>query len=502
MKKIFLSILVAAAAFLGTGNAQAQIAVNFTTDAMTPENAAMAQDVLKLQATDNDAANKAFGKLMGKIKKNKEQATAVGKFFLDNKIYPCAKQCANAAYTVDHTYVPGLMLGVGVNLLRNNYGEAGAKLDEIIANDPDNIEALRLSARVYKYVNPYAAKDILNQIIEKEPNNIDAQKQLGDIAYQLEEYRDAVDAYGKFFAKTPNPTINDLRSGENYLIALMNQGDFYTMKDLVAVLEPLVDANDIVIPRMKFIAQMETFDYTGAGEGIKYISEKQFNDTLYIDYDYIYASTYASDVVEDLAQAVEYQKARIALDAAKAPAYKEVANLYRRLKTPAEGLPYYEKYIEILGEKADVAEKLGLGNYITTVKDAVPGIPQEDGSVAINVEAKKALIQEADPLFEAYMNELPDKYMGPFLRAKLWIVDNQAAEDMPKKYYEKTLEVINGLSADEQEKALNYKKTSLTYLMVYYLKNNDDATCKTYVEQILAIDPADKLALQVQSVLN
>ena len=69
-------------------------------------------------------------------------------------------------------------------------------------------------------------------------------------------------------------------------------------------------------------------------------------------------------------------------------------------------------------------------------------------------------------------------------------------------YYEKTLEVINALSAEEAEKALTYKKTALTYLMVYYLKTNNDAVCKTYVEQILALDPNDKLALQVQSVLN
>lgn len=498
MKKIFLSALVAAAAFFGASNAQAQIAVNFTAPEMNPDIAALAQQVIDQQTSDPDAANKIFSKVMGKVKKNKEQSTAVGKFFLDHNVYPCAKQCAAAAYAADPSYVPGLMLAVGVNLLRKNYGEAGAKLDEIIHNDPDNIEALRLSARVYKYVNPYAAKDILNQIIAKEPGNLDAQKQLGDIAYQLEEYKDAVEAYGKFFTKTPQPTAEDLRSGENYLIALMNQSDFYTMKDVVAQLEPLVDEKDIVVPRMKFISQMETFDYAGAMEGVKYISEKRFNDTLYIDYDYLYAANFATEVAEDLNQAVEYQKARIALDETKAAAYKEVATLYRRLKTPELGLPFYKKYIEVLGEKADEADKLGLGIYYTSVKDAIPA--KEDGT--IDVEAKMALIKEADPFFEEYMNVLPDKYQGPYFRAALWILDKNAGEDAPKMWYEKTLEVINGLSAEDAEKATTYKKTSLTYLMVYYLKNNDDATCKTYVDQILAIDPADKLALQVKSVLN
>ena len=152
----------------------------------------------------------------------------------------------------------------------------------------------------------------------------------------------------------------------------------------------------------------------------------------------------------------------------------------------------------MLGEKADEADKLGLGVYYTSVKDAIPN--KEDGTC--DTEARLAIIQKADPYFAEYMEVLPDKYQGPFYRAKLWIRDNQAPEEEPKMYYEKTLEVINALSAEEAEKALTYKKTALTYLMVYYLKTNNDAVCKTYVEQILALDPNDKLALQVQSVLN
>ena len=268
MKKIFLSVLVAAATFFGAGTANAQISVNFTTAEMNAEIAELANAVMEQQTADPEQANKTFKKLIGKVKKDKEQATAAGKFFLDKNVYPCAKQLANVAYTVDHTYVPGLMLGVGVHLLRKNYGEAGAKLDEILANDPDNIEALRLSARVYKYVNPYAAKDILNQIIEKDPTNLDAYKQLGDIAYQLEEYKNACEAFKTYFDGTPNPTLEDLRSGENYLLSLMNQSDPYTMKDMAEKLLP-IDPQDLVVRRMKFFADMDTYDYATAAKDIE-----------------------------------------------------------------------------------------------------------------------------------------------------------------------------------------------------------------------------------------
>ena len=291
MKKIFLSILVATVAFFGCGSAKAQIAVNFTAEEMNPEYAELANAVIQQQTADPEAANKTFKKLLGKVKKDKEQAVAVGKFFLDKNVYPCAKQCANIAYTVDHTYVPGLMLSVGVNLMRRNYGEAGAKLDEILANDPDNIEALRLSARVYKYVNPYAAKDILGQIIAKDPTNLDAYKQLGDIAYQLEEYKDACAAFKTFFDGTPNPTIDDLRSGENYLLSLMNQQDAYTMKEMAIKLLP-IDPKDMVVRRMKFFADMDTYDYAAAKEDIGYIVNQEYNDTLYLYLDYVYAANY------------------------------------------------------------------------------------------------------------------------------------------------------------------------------------------------------------------
>lgn len=496
MKKIFLSILVAVGAFFGASNAKAQIAVNFSTAEMQPEFAAMAQQVMDMQMTDPDGANKAFSKLFGKVKKNKEQAVAVGKYFLDRNVYPCAKQLANAAYTVDPHYVPGLKLSVGVCLLRKNYGEAGAKLDEILNTDPNDIEALRLSARVYKYVNPYAAKDILNQIIEKEPGNLDAYKQLGDIAYQLEEYKDAVEAYKKFFTPDAKLEIADLRSGENYLLSLMNQQDVYTMKDVANQLLPL-DANDLVVRRMLFFGDMETFDYANASEHIKYLTEKQYDDSLYVYLDYVYAANYATEVIEDVPAAIEYYKKGLEIAPDKVGGYKSLADLYRKNKQAAEGLPYYVKYVELKGEKADEFDKLGLGNYYTAVKDAVPA--KEDGSV--DEEARLAIIEKGDPYFQAYMDAQPDKYQGPYYRAKLWVRDGGKAEAEPKKYYEQTLDIINKMSAEDAASAVSYKKVALTYLMIYYLKTDDTDQCKNYMNQILEIDPNDALANRIKAAL-
>lgn len=190
-KNLILSLLFAAAcSFAGFNSAQAQTVKGADVPAMQADVQTMADEVMANQLNDPDEANKTFAKLVKKIKNDKEQLVAVGNFFLEKKIYPCANQCAKQAYTLDPQYVPGLMLQAQVCMLRKDWGGAGQKFDEILNIQPDNIEALRLSARVYKYVNPIVAKEALEKILEREPNNLTAYKELGDIAYTASEYKD------------------------------------------------------------------------------------------------------------------------------------------------------------------------------------------------------------------------------------------------------------------------------------------------------------------------
>ena len=95
------------------------------------------------------------------------------------------------------------------------------------------------------------------------------------------------------------------------------------------------------------------------------------------------------------------------------------------------------------------------------------------------------------------MTELPNNYVGPFYRAQLWITDGNKPEEKPREYYTKALELI-GDNADY----VDQKKGALTYLMVYYLKKEDDAKCKVYVNEILKLDPNNAVAKKVQSVLK
>lgn len=485
-KNLILSLLFAAAcSFAGFNSAQAQTVKGADVPAMQADVQTMADEVMANQLNDPDEANKTFAKLVKKIKNDKEQLVAVGNFFLEKKIYPCANQCAKQAYTIDPQYVPGLMLQAQVCMLRKDWGGAGQKFDEILNIQPDNIEALRLSARVYKFVNPIVAKEALAKILEREPNNLTAYKELGDIAYTADEFKEASAAYKKYFDGTPNPTIDDVHTGENYVISLMNQSDFTTIKDIAEKLLKLAPS-DLVLRRMLFYAQVETMDFEHAKESIAYLDDKQYPDSAFLYRDYIYAASFAADGLDDRAKAIEYYKKAFEKDSTKADGYRRMAVLLRSNKQAVEAIPYYKKYLELIGDKADAAERFGLGNIYIAAQNQTTD-PAE----------RQKYIDAGDKIFAEYMEEQPTKYQGPFYRAQLWILNSSQPEEKPREYYAKALELIGNNSDYDSQ-----KKVALRYLAFYYLKKNEDATCMKYVDQLLKLDPKDAFALKLKSVLK
>jgi len=466
-KNLILALLFASFSF-GAANAQNQANSPVPMEASVQ---AMAEEVIANQMSDPEAANKTFAKLLSKVKKDKEQLTAVGQFFLDQKIYPCANQCAKQVYQLDPSYVPGLMLSGRVCILRKDWGGAGQKFDEVLNYEPDNIEALKLSARVYKNVNPIVAQETLKKILEKEPENIDAYKELGDIAYNNQEFKESVKAYKSVFDRTKELTIENVPAGVNYLTAMMlTGGDAFTIKELAQKLLPL-DPKNFALRSLLFFSDIE---------------KKEYEDSLYRYIDYQYAARYANEALNDKDAAIAYYIKAAEKDSLRPDSYKEIASLMRTNKQAAQAIPYMEKYIKLRGDKADSKDLFSLGlTYIAAKAQATTD------------EERNKFIEGGDKVFEQYMNELPNNYVGPFYRAQLWITDNTKAEEKPREYYSKALELIGN-----NEDYVDQKKVALTYLMVYYLKKEDDAKCKVYVNEILKIDPNNALAKKVQTVLK
>lgn len=485
MKKTFIFALAFAAATLFGQHASAQTTYNFDAPALNQDTENLAKEVISLQLSDPEAANKSFTKLLKKIKGDKTQLVAVGKFFLEQNIYPCANQCAKQAYTLSPTDIPTLMLNAYVSMMRKDWGAAGQKFDEILAQDPNHIDALRLNARVYKYVNPIVAKETLEKIISLDPNNPLPYKELGDIAYDGKEDKEAIDAYKKYFEKVGTLEEKDVLPGENYMITLLRRSnDYATVRDLSDKLIAIAPKN-IMLRRVNFIALLELVDEVRLPETIKYITEKQFADSAYTYLDYQYAARYAEEMQNDHPTAISYWQKALAIDSTKSEGYKSLAVLLQRTKQSPKAIEAYQQYMKLLGDKATLNDKLGLGRIYIAAK-----------TEASTPEDKESFIIAGDKIFDELCKEAPDHASPMFYRAQLWIKDRNAAEEKPREYFLKTLELLGDKEAKRE------RKTAYAYLMIYALKKNQDEECMKYVQQILKIDPEDKTALDVQKILK
>ena len=103
-----------------------------------------------------------------------------------------------------------------------------------------------------------------------------------------------------------------------------------------------------------------------------------------------------------------------------------MAILLRSNKQAVDAIPYYKKYLELLGEKADAAERFGLANIYIAAQNQTKD----------PVERQK-FVEAGDKIFAEYMEAQPEKYQGPFYRAQLWILDSsQPEENAPRILHE------------------------------------------------------------------
>lgn len=459
-KMLFRAIAPVILMFVGIVAAQAQQQKYYEVPPLSDEAKALADQVNTLNMEDPDAANKAFNKLIKKVGKSQEDLVAVGTYFLDNNNYPAAKQCADRVYELAPEYIEGLMFNGMVCMIRKDYGGAGQKFDAVLSINPDHFPALERNAFVYKNVNPYVAIETLNHMKELDPTYYNADKNLGDIYYKQDSFKDAVAAYKLYFAAVPKDTsVIDLRSCENYLQSLYALASFDEMLEVLPIVLPM-DPNDLILRRMDFFAKVnkmgEAFDYDGAVNAAtqagSYVINKEYADTSYLYLDYEYAAALAKEK-GDFPAAIGYFETALEIDPTKASGYKELSTLYARNKQAEQGIAAYAKYLEILGDKADLSDRFLLGTKYMAAY-------QEEG---IEESKKQEYFNLADGIFAEVMEEKPDYVQAIIFRARLNNTDSQTPNDTVRDLYQKVLDQ----SAAEPEKSANQRYEACRYLFFY-----------------------------------
>lgn len=510
-KNIFRVAAFSALLALGVSGAQAQTR-NYDCPPLNPEYQAKSEQIINLVMNGDEKANDMFSSLEKKIKKNKEDLVAVGTYFLENNELQGASRCAKFVYELDPTYIPGLMFSAEVFMKLQKWGEAGARYDEVLANDPTNVGAMKRNAFVYKNINPHAAIDYLNKIKEIDPSFTEADLELGNIYYKLDDYAKAIESYKVYYAATPKDTTHlDIRACENYLQALFsmsvkNEDYLDTIIQIANEVKPLAP-KDIIIPRMEFFAKynkVETaMDYDGAlknaNDAAAYIRDKQFPDSVYFYMDFDYAAklakenrnypeaiTYYEAAVKDLEEkfpTIEEDKKKEENINKRGSYYYEISNLYVRNKQADKGIEVFEKYLALLGDKADISDKYQLGTKY------LAGWQQENNTP----EQKKAYHDKAEQAFKDVLateteNKLP-KVLAYQMLARLNNTDTNKPIDAVRDNY---VNVINESEDDAiKAKARNARYEACRYLFFYYVAINtpNKAEATKYATIAKEIDP-------------
>lgn len=489
-QKLLYSLALAAMLLFGAGVAKAQNDKGYEAKPLTGENAAMAQQVMEQQLEQPDKAYAVFLKMFKKIKNDKDELINVGDFFLNKRVFPLAKKCADQLYTIAPTYIPGLMFEGRVALLRHDYGNAGMRFDEVLRIDSTNISALKQNAHVYKNVNPAVAVEALERIQKIEPGNYSVQKELGDINYNLDKYKAAVKNYKAFFAAVPQDTDHIYQATvENYVNSLYSTADFFKLADVSRQYQTMFPKS-IALKRMTFFADVNNEDTEKAKESIKYLTEKMFPDSFYIYLDYEYAGTFTADQLNDIPTAISYYEQALALDPSKATGYKDVANLYSRNKQSEKAIERFTKYLSLVGDKVDSRDNLRLGEIYARAS--------QDETIA--ADKRNEYFDKAVSLFEQFNNAETEQYQSALMLARMFAGkgDIKSAEaGKARTYFE---EVLKRCGTSDDVKSVRIQ--ALSYLVSYFIQNDMNAEARKVTTELLSVDPTNDLGKKASSFLN
>lgn len=501
MKKNFFRV-VAMSALLAFGMNGAKAQRSYECPELNPEWQAMADQVVQLNMEDPEKANKVFMKLSRKIKNNKEDLVAVGTYFLENNNYPAASQCAKLVYEADATYIPGLMFCGEVAMKAQRWGEAGQKFDEVLSIDPNNVAALKRNAFVYKNVNPHVAIDALKKIKEVDPTYADADKLLGDIYYKLNMYKDAVEAYDLYFKNAAKDETLDIRSCENYLLALYSQAQFDRIIEVAQVVLPFAQ-KDIIIHRMNFFAKVnkigESVDMAAAikaaEEAGAYLNDTSYPETEFNSNDYEYLAALNKEKEDYPAVVAAYEKA-LQKDAEKLANYKELSKAYNRCGDADKAIATYKTYLDKKGDKVEVIDYYSFGQQFMKACQS-----------AQTPEKRAEYMAGGDAAFNKVLELKPGYYKAVMMQAQMHITNPGAAEEEPKVLYEKALTMMpeegDGKSTPEEVEAANsFRLIALAYLAVYNVQKDNFDACRQYVDKMLKIDPEHPTAKQFDEALK
>ncbi len=464
----------------------------------------VAQPSLEMMLTKPEKATKQIAKAIKATKNDKGQMMALAMWFTEQENgMQAAKYVIDQLYATNADDVDVMLVAGDIYGTMGLWGRSGQKYDQVLEKDSNNIYALTQAARIYKNHNADASLALWERLLQKQPDNTLAMRNIGDLLYDKNYMGEALDNYGKYFDAVPHTKqALNAPSMERYLIGLFFAEGKEARLAKVATELYKADPENRVYNRFAFIGSMLTYDSVPATlERIKnygkYITENQWADSLYIYQDYLYAyqMSEADSKYDDCAK---YIKLAVQKDSSQVGMLKNGAINMNALGRQDLAAELYQAYCEQAGAAVTTDDLL---NVVVLYRQAATN--------SQDLAEKHALKDKAYAIIDKYeaQNLFPEesKYQLALERARILNVMDDKDPAQVAALYEDAIAKCTDVNA-----AGNNLLDAAFTLMIHQANSmqtttDEDKTLadmRKYCNMVLNIDPFNESALEIDDILR
>ncbi|MFZ4400974.1 MAG: tetratricopeptide repeat protein [Bacteroidales bacterium] len=395
-----------------------------------------------------------------------------------NKQYDLANEYLLKAKEINKSKSIIHIVSGDLNSMQLNLGEAANDYERAFYFDNKCTEAYYKLGRIYYTARNYKESiKAFESALKIDSTYIPVWRDLAEMYYAYGHYQDASDAFAKYIQLT-EPDLND---HIRYATILYFNKEY--SKSLIETNNALLkDPKNFVMKRLNTYNLFETNDFTKSLIAInEFFNITPESKTIAQDYEY-YGKILSKNNMDSLA-IIAFEKT-IAMDSSKKAFYENIGKSNDKLKKYEKAVIAYENLI--LSEKNPLSSEyyqLGKSAYYS----GAPLINAEDSI------KKMIFLQKADTSFSKVIELSPNSHLGFLWKARVSsLLDPETKIGIAKPWYEKVISILE-LTPGKGTKDLI---EAYGYLGVYYIKNDDNKTSKTYWNKILEIDPTNADALK------
>ncbi len=433
---------------------------------------------LALLNGDAKEAKRQFDTAQKLGKKNAEITTSIARAYYDADPVAYAKEIQkyiDKARKDSKNQAPSIYILEGDMLMdQQDFGNAAARYENAITNDPNNSEGYVKFANAYFNVNPQFGIQKLEELLEKQPNSAMAQRELAEKNFKGNYWKKASDLYGKYI-QNPNHFPEDKA---RYAV-LLYWGEKYPESLSVANEILASDPTNFLMQRIRFLDQTAMQQYPEAIDNAKkfFASNPEGNFTTN---DYVtYAEALSGNGQDSLA--VEQYEIAAKRDPENGNLLKELSSMYSKNKQYAKSADAYGAYLK-LQEKPSLNDLFGMsGRYLNAAVAAT------DSTEARELAARG--IEYVDQVMERTPEVLPIMYQR---KARLYVAGNMKKPDADAiAAYEAMLAMLDqnaeNMNPANPDNALKLYSEAYAFEMAYANATGNKEASKEFAEKYAAV---------------